>query len=130
MFLLIIFSILLLSQKICFEIAFISVELVVEINRASCGKLPLRLKESHNFVKGSCCSFAGRTLLSLYGRIRSQFIFWALNPIPWGTTLSVDSNATVMIQVPSTPVVKTYNNNMGGVDFNDQMQWWHCLLQL
>ena len=44
-----------------------------------------------------------------------------------------------MIQVPSTPVVKTYNNNMGGVDFNDQMQgysmarrksqkWWHCLL--
>ena len=47
-------------------------------------------------------------------------------------------NGTV-IQVPSTPVVKTYNNNMGGVDLSDQMRgyymagrkskkWWRCLM--
>lgn len=33
------------------------------------------------------------TLSSLYGRTRSQFIFWAPNLILWGTTLSVDGNA-------------------------------------
>ena len=43
-----------------------------------------------------------------------------------------------VIQVPSALVVKTYNNNMGGVDLNDQMRgyymaerkskkWWRCL---
>lgn len=47
-------------------------------------------------------------------------------------------NGTV-IQVPSAPVVKTYNNNMGGVDLSDQMRgyymagrkskkWWRCLM--
>ena len=47
-------------------------------------------------------------------------------------------NGTV-IQVPSTPVVKTYNNSMGGVDLNNQMRgyymaarkskkWWRCLM--
>lgn len=45
-----------------------------------------------------------------------------------------------MIEVPSAPVVKSYNNNnMGGVDLNDQLRryymtgrksknWWCCLL--
>lgn len=44
-----------------------------------------------------------------------------------------------VIQVPSAPVVKTYNKNMGGVDLNDQMRgyymagrkskkWWRCLM--
>ena len=44
-----------------------------------------------------------------------------------------------VIQVPSAPVVKTYNNNTGGVDLNDQMRgyymagrkskkWWRCLM--
>ena len=42
-------------------------------------------------------------------------------------------------QVPSVPVVKSYNNIMGGVDLNDQLhgyymtgrkskKWWRCLL--
>ena len=44
-----------------------------------------------------------------------------------------------VIQVPSAPVVKTYNNNMNGVDLNNQMRgyymagrkskkWWRCLI--
>ena len=33
-------------------------------------------------------------------------------------------NGTV-IQVPRAPVVKTYNNNMGGVDLNDQMRGYY-----
>ena len=44
-----------------------------------------------------------------------------------------------IIQVPSVPVVKSYNNNMGGVDLSDQLRgyymtgrkskkWWRCLL--
>ena len=44
-----------------------------------------------------------------------------------------------VIQFPSAPVVKTYNNNMGGVDLNDHMRgyymvgrkskkWWRCLM--
>ena len=55
-----------------------------------------------------------------------------------GTVGRPQCNGTV-IQVPSTPVMKTYNNNMGGVDLSDQMQgyymagrkskkWWHCLV--
>ena len=48
-------------------------------------------------------------------------------------------NGTVVIQVPRAPVVKTYNNNMGGVDLINQMRgyymagrkskkWWCCLM--
>ena len=44
-----------------------------------------------------------------------------------------------IIQVPSVPVVKSYNNNMGCVDLSDQLRgyymtgrkskkWWRCLL--
>ena len=93
MFLLIIFSIPSLWQKICFEIEFISAEPFVEIDKAYRGKLPLRLKESSDFAKERRCSFAKGTLSSLYGRTRSQFIYWAPNLILWGTTLSVDGNA-------------------------------------
>ena len=48
-------------------------------------------------------------------------------------------DGTVVIQVPRAPDVKTYNNNMGGVDLINQMRgyymagrkskkWWHCLV--
>ncbi|XP_068712041.1 piggyBac transposable element-derived protein 4-like [Montipora foliosa] len=44
-----------------------------------------------------------------------------------------------IVEVPSVPVVKSYNNNMGGVDLSDQlrryymtgrksMKWWRCLV--
>ena len=79
MFLSIIFSILLLLRKICFEINFMS----VEIDKVSPVQLPLRLKESSDFVKENRCFFVKRTLLLLYGKIRSQYIFWALSPIQW-----------------------------------------------
>lgn len=44
-----------------------------------------------------------------------------------------------IVEVPSVPVVKSYNNNMGGVDLSDQLRgyymtgrkskkWWRCLV--
>ena len=47
-----------------------SVEPSVEIDKVSPVQLPLRLKESSDFVKESRCSFVKRTLLLLYGKIR------------------------------------------------------------
>ena len=79
MFLSIIFLILLLSRKICFEIKFISAEPFVEIDKASPVQSPLRLKESSDFVEESRCSFAKRTLALPYGKIRSQYIFFELS---------------------------------------------------
>ena len=122
MFLSIIFSILLLLRKICFEIKFMSVEPSVEIDKVSPVQLPLRLKESSDFVKESRCSFVKRTLLLLYGKIRSQYIFLSSQSDP----------------VRNDTVMKTYNNNMGSVDLNDQTwgyymagrkskKWWRCL---
>ena len=75
MFLSIIFLILLLSLKICFEIKF---QPFMEIDMASCVQPPLRLKESSDFVEESR-SFAKRTLSLPYGKIRSQNIFFELS---------------------------------------------------
>ena len=55
----------------------------MEIDKASHVQSPLRLKESSDFVEESRCSFAKRTLSLPYGKIRSQYIFWALSLIPW-----------------------------------------------
>ncbi|RMX52181.1 hypothetical protein pdam_00024723, partial [Pocillopora damicornis] len=82
--------------EICFEIKF----MLMEIDKVSPVQLPLRLKESSDFVKESRCFFS--------------------DPV---------GNDTVM---------KTYNNNMGSVDLNDQTwgyymagrklkKWWRCL---
>ena len=60
------------------------------------------------------------------------------DPVGNDTVRRRQRNGTV-IQVPSAPVVKTYNNNMGGVDLSDQMRgyymagrkskkWWRCLM--
>ena len=99
-----------------------SVEPSVEIDKVSPVQLPLRLKESSDFVKESHCSFVKRTLLLLYGKIRSQYIFLSSQSDP----------------VRNDTVMKTYNNNMGSVDLNDQTwgyymagrkskKWWRCL---
>ena len=47
----------------------------LEIDKVSPVQLPLQLKESSDFVKESRCFFVKRTLLLLYGKIRSQYIF-------------------------------------------------------
>ena len=80
------------------------------------------------------------TLSSLYGRTRSQFIFLSSqSDLVGNDTVGRRQRNGTVIQVPRAPVVKTYNNNMGGVDLNDQVRgyymagrkskkWWHCLM--
>ena len=54
-------------------------------------------------------------------------------------TVSRRQRDGIVIEVPSAPVVKSYNNNMGGGDLSDQLRgyymtgrkskkWWRCLL--
>ena len=66
------------------------------------------------------------------------FLSTQSNPVGNETVSRRQRDGTV-IEVPSAPVVKSYNNNMGGVDLSDQLRgyymtgrkskkWWRCLL--
>lgn len=66
------------------------------------------------------------------------FLSTQSNPVGNETVSRRQRDGTV-IEVPSAPVVKSYNNNMGGMDLSDQLRgyymtgrksktWWRCLL--
>lgn len=55
-----------------------------------------------------------------------HFISTQSNPVGDETVNRKQRNRTI-IQVPTVPVVKAYNKNMGGVDVHDQMRGYYAI---